>query len=221
MKTAFGTLLFGFLLVTFSGTARAQGPVAGQPYQVPAGYQSYGAGTLIAYGGYNYVIQSNGTMLLSGSGGSTGTDQQGPSGGQAYQVPAGYQGYGAGTVISYGGYNYVIQGNGTMLLSGSGGSSAPTQTYQQPQYTYQQPQYTYQQPQYTQPTQTYQSQYSYPNGGGGYVSGVGGGRTSGNSNVAIDGNGVRHYLPGNPGNSGMQGQNFNPFGNFNLNGLRW
>ena len=67
MRTASRMLLLGSLLLSLSTTARAQAPVAGQPYQIPAGYEGYGAGTLIAYGGYNYVIQSNRTMLLAAS----------------------------------------------------------------------------------------------------------------------------------------------------------
>ena len=43
-------------------TVHAQVP--GQPYEIPAGYEGYSAGTLINYGGANYVIQDNGTMLL-------------------------------------------------------------------------------------------------------------------------------------------------------------
>jgi hypothetical protein len=40
-----------------------QQPVS-QPYQIPAGYESYGAGTLINYGGVNYVIGSDGYMYV-------------------------------------------------------------------------------------------------------------------------------------------------------------
>jgi len=104
------------LLFSLCGTARAQGPIAGQPYQVPAGYEAYGAGTLISYGGFNYVIQGNGTMLLAQQTVDTSADP-GPSDDQAYQVPAGYEAYGAGTLISYGGFDYVIQGDGTMVLA--------------------------------------------------------------------------------------------------------
>ena len=38
------------VLLATCGTARAQAPVPGQPYQVPAGYEAYQAGTLISYG---------------------------------------------------------------------------------------------------------------------------------------------------------------------------
>ena len=41
------------------------GQMAGQPYQIPAGFESYPVGTLITYGGFNYVIQPGGTMLLA------------------------------------------------------------------------------------------------------------------------------------------------------------
>jgi hypothetical protein len=57
--------LFGLLSVVASASARAQGPYPGQPYQVPAGYEAYGPGTLINYGGYDYVIQGDGTMLVA------------------------------------------------------------------------------------------------------------------------------------------------------------
>jgi len=104
------------LLLPLCGTARAQGPIAGQPYQVPAGYEAYGAGTLINYGGFNYVIRGDGTMLLAQQTVDPSTDP-GSSDDQAYQVPAGYEAYGAGTRISYGGFDYVIQGDGTMVLA--------------------------------------------------------------------------------------------------------
>ena len=217
MRTTFRMLLFGLLLLSFGGTARAQAPAAGQPYQVPSGYEAYGPGTLINYGGYSYVIQDNGTMLLAANSQPSGDETaraQASAAGQPYQVPSGYETYGPGTLINYGGYNYVIQSNGTMLLAANSQPSQPGQTYQQTQYTqpsqtyqpqytyqqpqysqpsqtYQQPQYTYQQPQYSQPSQTYQPQYTYQpptNGGmspgGSGVAGVGGGRTLGNSNVA-------------------------------------
>jgi hypothetical protein len=58
----------GAMILTFCGSVNAQAPFAGQPYQVPAGYERYGPGTLISYGGYNYVIQGNGTMLPAAAG---------------------------------------------------------------------------------------------------------------------------------------------------------
>jgi hypothetical protein len=140
MKRNTLTALLVGLLLPICGIARAQGPVAGQRYQIPAGYESYGAGTLINYGGFNYVIQGDGTMLLAQQTGDTSTDP-GPPASQPYQVPAGYESYAAGTLISYGGFNYVIQSDGTMLLQQDGDSSVavdytdgpvPDQPYQIP-----------------------------------------------------------------------------------------
>jgi hypothetical protein len=51
----------------------------------------------------------------------------GPIPGQSYQVPAEYAGYAPGSVINYGGYSYILGGDGTMTY------------YQQPVY----PAYTY------------------------------------------------------------------------------
>jgi hypothetical protein len=65
MKKSLPVLAIAVLILGACGTARAQAPVPGQPYQVPAGYEAYGAGTLVAYGGYNYVIQCDGTMQFS------------------------------------------------------------------------------------------------------------------------------------------------------------
>ena len=65
MKKTLSALAIAVLMLGASGTAKAQAPAFGQPYQVPAGYEAYGAGTLVAYGGYNYVIQGDGTMLVS------------------------------------------------------------------------------------------------------------------------------------------------------------
>ena len=57
--------LFGALMLTVCGSAKAQGPVLGQPYLVPPGYEVYGPGTLINYAGFNYVLQGDGTMYVS------------------------------------------------------------------------------------------------------------------------------------------------------------
>jgi hypothetical protein len=65
MKRFALTALFGVLLLSPCGSAMAQAPVPGQPYQVPAGYELYGPGSLVSYGGFNYVIQGDETMLLS------------------------------------------------------------------------------------------------------------------------------------------------------------
>jgi hypothetical protein len=44
--------------------ARAQSPSPGVAYAIPAGFETYPAGTLITYGGYRYLIQDNGTMMF-------------------------------------------------------------------------------------------------------------------------------------------------------------
>jgi len=118
-----GTMLLQQAADSTPVAAPAPGPIAGQPYQVPAGYTGYGAGAVITYGGYNYVIQGDGTMLLQSTGDSAAvaTDAQGSVAAQPYQVPADFAGYAAGSVITYGGLNYVIQGDGTMLLQQPGG----------------------------------------------------------------------------------------------------
>jgi len=110
----------------FSTPAHAQAPTPGQPYQIPAGFEGYGPGTLIAYGGYNYVTQGDGTMLLqqavdSGSAATAG----GPVPGQPYQIPSDFSGVAAGGLVTYGGSAYVIQSDGTMLpqQSADGGAN--------------------------------------------------------------------------------------------------
>lgn len=103
------------MLLAACNPARAQGPVAGRAYQIPGGYQGNTPGTIISYGGYSYVIQTNGTMLLVQQPAAT-TNSQAPVAGTAYQIPPGYEAYAPGSTISYGGYSYVVQSDGTMLL---------------------------------------------------------------------------------------------------------
>jgi hypothetical protein len=126
MKTSVLIVAVGVLSLSLSRPANAQVPIPGQAYQVPDGYSAYGAGTTIAYGGYSYVIQNDGTMLLADQ---AAFDDSGS--GQAYQVPDGYVGYAAGTTIVYGGNSYVIGFSGTMTLitskqTWSGGGGHPT-----------------------------------------------------------------------------------------------
>src|SRR5271166_4618720 len=84
--------LLGILFLAMAGSANAQAPMAGQPYAIPAGYESYSAGTLISYGGYNYVAQDNGTMQLADSqDNSTPADDSVPIDTTAYQIPTGYE----------------------------------------------------------------------------------------------------------------------------------
>jgi hypothetical protein len=72
------TILCGAMLTALPSAARAQAPILGQPYQVPLELSSYGAGTLINYGGFNYVIQGDGTMLPFHDSGFTYSSFYGP-----------------------------------------------------------------------------------------------------------------------------------------------
>lgn len=60
---AAAAMLIGGL--SFGTVALGQAPVAGVAYQVPVTYRSVPPGSLINYGGYAYVAQSDGTMLLA------------------------------------------------------------------------------------------------------------------------------------------------------------
>jgi len=86
----------------------------GQLYQIPAGYAAYGPGTTINYGGASYVVGGDGTMTPAAGGYQQQAAVSQPTAPQRYQIPAGYEAYGPGTLINYGGANYVIGGDGTM-----------------------------------------------------------------------------------------------------------
>jgi len=119
-----------------STPAHAQAPIPGQPYQIPAGFEGYGPGTLISYGGNNYVTQGDGTMLLQLTGYSgPAAAEEGPAPDQPYQIPADFAGLAAGSLVSYGGSGYVIQSDGTMLLQPSADPGADPSTGQ-PGYSY-------------------------------------------------------------------------------------
>lgn len=111
-------LVVSVVFLSLPSNSFAQAPTAGLPYQVPVGFEAYPLGTLITYGGYNYVVQPNATMLLAASQAAQAPQVvQATQPTQYYQVPAGYGGYAAGTTINHGGYNYIIQPNGTMAPS--------------------------------------------------------------------------------------------------------
>ena len=86
----------------------------GQRYQIPGGYEAYGPGTTINYGGASYVVGGDGTMTPAAGGYQQQAAVSQPTAPQRYQIPAGYEAYGPGTLINYGGANYVIGGDGTM-----------------------------------------------------------------------------------------------------------
>ena len=89
-------------------------PSDGQRYQLPAGYQGYAAGSVINYGGATYTVAGDGTMTPAAGGYQQQAAVSQPIAPQRYQIPAGYEAYGPGTLINYGGANYVIGGDGTM-----------------------------------------------------------------------------------------------------------
>ena len=125
MKVA--TLVVSIVFLSLPAISFAQAPVAGVPYQIPAGFEAYPLGTLITYGGVNYVVQPNATMLLAAVQPSQVPQVVQPvqntqpvqviqptQPAQYYQIPAGYGGYAPGTSIKYGGVVYIIQPNGLM-----------------------------------------------------------------------------------------------------------
>jgi hypothetical protein len=132
------TLALTLLLGLVGASAHAQGPVPGQPYAIPQGYEGYSPGTLVAYAGYNYVIQDNATMLVADSQDSSGTDDgttaddSVPVDTTAYQVPPGYQDAQAGSQISYGGNDYTVMSGGTMMICNPGYSIMDGTSYQIP-----------------------------------------------------------------------------------------
>jgi len=125
--------LLGILFLAMAGSVNAQAPMAGQPYAIPAGYEGYSAGTLISYGGYNYVTQDNGTMLLADSqDNSAPADDSVPIDTTAYQIPPGYENSQPGSQISYSGNDYTIMPGGTMMMTNPGYSVADGTQYQIP-----------------------------------------------------------------------------------------
>jgi hypothetical protein len=132
------TLSLTVLLGLLGAGAHAQEPVAGQPYAIPQGYESYPAGSMITYGGYNYVTLDNGTMLLadsqdnSGSDNGTPADDSVPIDTTAYEIPPGYEDAQPGSQISYGGNDYTVMSGGTMMMCNPGYSIMDSTLYQIP-----------------------------------------------------------------------------------------
>jgi hypothetical protein len=95
------------------------GPVAGQRYQIPTELAGTAAGNTITYGGYNYLVRSDGTMTYyTGPAQRDANVQQtadsGRAPGQRYQVPTEFASSEAGSFITYAGYNYLVNNDGTM-----------------------------------------------------------------------------------------------------------
>jgi len=100
-----GGLVTGAAIVISAG----QTPIFGQLYLVPSGFDNYGPGSYIDYGGATYQIGDGGTMALSAG-------ASGPVYGQAYTVPAEYADTPAGSGLRYNGYDYVVGAGGTMTV---------------------------------------------------------------------------------------------------------
>ena len=99
----------------------ATGPAPGQRYQIPAQFAGTAPGSVIAYGGADYVVGNDGTMTSSAfTAQSTASTPAAPGGvvaGQRYQIPAELAGTPPGTMITYGGRNYLTGNDGTMTFS--------------------------------------------------------------------------------------------------------
>jgi len=90
----------------------------GQRYQIPAGYEAYGPGSPISYGGANYVINGDGTMTSDTGPAQVAANIQGastgPVSGQRYQVPAQYANSAPGSIVTYADHKYILNNDATM-----------------------------------------------------------------------------------------------------------
>jgi hypothetical protein len=98
----------------------ASGPAWAQRYQLPAQYAGTAPGSVVSYGGANYIVGNDGTMTAySGPAQTPATTQPAASGvvaNQRYQIPAEFAGTASGYIITYGGRNYLTGDDGTMTL---------------------------------------------------------------------------------------------------------
>ena len=122
MKRSVFMLLFGVLVQWVGGSAKAQAPVSGQPYQSPPGTRASVPGRSSATAAT--TTPSPGTAPCSWRPSPSSKALLPDS---RIRFPTGYEGFGPGTLISYGGYNYSIAGDGTMLLVAQGNQSASPQ----------------------------------------------------------------------------------------------
>ncbi len=103
----------GFMVVLSPLAARAQAPIPGQPYQVPPEYGAVPGGSPIGYGGFNYVSQGDGTMVLADQPGFTYTSQYVPPSTIVYGRPYYHHHYWRGPGYGYGyGYGHRPHWNG-------------------------------------------------------------------------------------------------------------
>jgi len=98
----------------------ASGPALAQRYQLPAQFAGTAPGSVVSYGGANYIVGNDGTMTAySGTAQMPANTQPAASGvvpSQRYQIPAEFADTASGYIITYGGRNYLTEGDGTMTL---------------------------------------------------------------------------------------------------------
>lgn len=106
----------GWVVVSPSSSV-ARGPLV---YQLPTEYSGAPTGSVIRYGGANYISNGDGTMspYFVGAQGATAQPRlTAPIAGQRYRVPTELSGTVPGTVITYGGRRYTMGSDGTMTYS--------------------------------------------------------------------------------------------------------
>lgn len=94
-----------------------QQPASAQRYQLPAQFAGTAQGTIISYGGVNYVVNADGTMSPT-----TAAPARPRTNTPRYQIPAQFAGTTPGSTVTYGGATYVINNDKTM--SPSAGATA-------------------------------------------------------------------------------------------------
>src|SRR5208337_3119235 len=99
------------------------------PYLLPRGYQGYGYGQSLVYGGSTYVVGDDGYMYQQAMTDQGVVVQTGGCVGQPYQVPAGYDAT-PGNVIEYGGATYVVCDDRNMYVQAAAEQTAVEQPTQ-------------------------------------------------------------------------------------------
>jgi hypothetical protein len=86
---------------------------SGQRYQLPPQFAGSAPGTTINYAGANYVVNADRTMSPAAAAAQPAAVQPTPAAAR-YLIPAELAGNGAGSTVSYGGANYLINNDNTM-----------------------------------------------------------------------------------------------------------
>jgi len=96
----------------------ASGPAVAQRYQLPAQFAGTAPGSVVSYGGANYIVGNDGTMTAYSGTAQTPANTRPAAGGvvasRRYQIPAEFAGTASGYIITYGGRNYLTGDDGTM-----------------------------------------------------------------------------------------------------------